>query len=234
MLEINDLRVFHGPIEAVHGISASISQGQCVVLLGPNGAGKTSTLSAIAGIVRYSGSITYQGRDLSVLAAEDRQQLGIALSPEGRRIFSNLSVRENLLIGAANRKDSAQVKRDIEGWFDSFPVLGERKDQTAGTLSGGEQQMLTIARALMSKPGILLLDEPSLGLAPLICQQVFRLIQELKDDGMTILLVEQNVRDAIKLADYIYVLNTGTIAKEGDRSLFGKEHNLMAELTGIH
>jgi branched-chain amino acid transport system ATP-binding protein len=185
-------------------------------------------------MVRYSGSITYQGRDLSVLAAEDRQQLGIALSPEGRRIFSNLSVRENLLIGAANRKDSAQVKRDIEGWFDSFPVLGERKDQTAGTLSGGEQQMLTIARALMSKPGILLLDEPSLGLAPLICQQVFRLIQELKDDGMTILLVEQNVRDAIKLADYIYVLNTGTIAKEGDRSLFGKEHNLMAELTGIH
>ncbi|MFT6302681.1 MAG: branched-chain amino acid transport system ATP-binding protein [Pseudomonadales bacterium] len=234
MLEINDLRVFHGPIEAVHGISISVLQGQCVVLLGPNGAGKTSTLSAIAGIVRCSGSITYQGRELAALAAEDRQQLGIALSPEGRRVFSNLSVRENLLIGAANRKDSVQVKLDIENWFDSFPVLGERKNQTAGTLSGGEQQMLTIARALMSKPGILLLDEPSLGLAPLICQQVFKLIQDLKDEGMTILLVEQNVREAVQLADYIYVLNTGTVAKEGDHNLFGKEHNLMAELTGIH
>ncbi len=234
MLELTHLKVFHGPIEAVHGISITVQRGQCVSLLGPNGAGKTSTISAIAGIADYQGSIRFQGADLAAISVEDRQRAGIALAPEGRRIFSNLTVKENLLIGAATRHDRRAVRSDINHWFESFPVLGERRDQSAGTLSGGEQQMLTIARALMSKPQILLLDEPSLGLAPLICQQVFRLIKELKSSGMTILLVEQNVRDALDLADYVYLLNSGHISNEGDHNVFGNDANLMAELTGIH
>ncbi|OED37270.1 ABC transporter ATP-binding protein [Chromatiales bacterium (ex Bugula neritina AB1)] len=234
MLELSHVQVFHGPIEAVHGISINVAQGQCVVLLGPNGAGKTSTLSAIAGIAQYRGAINFLGNNLVSASIEDRQRAGIALVPEGRRIFSNLSVRENLVIGAATRNNRSAVLKDIEHWFEAFPVLGERRHQMAGTLSGGEQQMLTIARALMSRPEILLLDEPSLGLAPLICQQVFRLIAELKESGMTILLVEQNVRDALELADYVYLLNTGQVTQEGDHSLFGDDTNLMAELTGIH
>ena len=226
--------MYHGPIEAVHGLSVSVAEGQCVVLLGPNGAGKTSTLSAVAGVVRSRGLIAFDGRDLEGLSVEERQRLGIALAPEGRRIFSNLSVRENLQIGAAIRKDSRGVRRDIDYWFDMFPVLSERHDQSAGTLSGGEQQMLTIARALMSKPRILLLDEPSLGLAPLICQQIFAMIGELKLQGMTILLVEQNVRDALQLADYGYLLNSGSLVNEGDRETLGKQDQLMSTLTGIN
>ncbi|MFK7859741.1 MAG: ABC transporter ATP-binding protein [Granulosicoccus sp.] len=233
MLELQDIRVYHGPIEAVHGLSVSVSEGQCVVLLGPNGAGKTSTLSAIAGVATCRGRISFGGHDLDGLSVEARQRLGIALAPEGRRIFSNLSVRENLIIGAATRKDGNGVRRDIDYWFDTFPVLHERNSQLAGTLSGGEQQMLTIARALMSKPRILLLDEPSLGLAPLICKQIFALISELKKQGMTILLVEQNVRDALVLADYGYLLNSGNLVSEGDRKTLGGHGALMSTLTGI-
>ncbi|MFK8083975.1 MAG: ABC transporter ATP-binding protein [Granulosicoccus sp.] len=233
MLELQDIRVYHGPIEAVHGLSISVPEGQCVVLLGPNGAGKTSTLSAIAGVASCRGRISFGGQNLEALSVEERQRLGIALAPEGRRIFSNLTVHENLLIGAATRKDNSGVRRDINYWFESFPVLHERYDQPAGTLSGGEQQMLTIARALMSKPRILLLDEPSLGLAPLICKQIFELIEALKKQGMTILLVEQNVRDALKLADYGYMLNSGNLVKEGDRETLGSHDTLMSTLTGI-
>lgn len=233
MLKVSDLHVFHGPIEAVHGISLNVEQGQCVALLGPNGAGKTSTLSAISGIARCEGSIAFLGQDFAKLSIEERQKAGVALAPEGRRIFSNLTVLENLLIGAAGRKDSVAVKKDINYWFESFPVLGERREQLAGTLSGGEQQMLTIARALMSHPKILLLDEPSLGLAPLICRQIFKLIETLKSDGMTILLVEQNVHDAIGLADYVYLMNSGRVTKEGNRTLFNN-NTMMAALTGIH
>lgn len=233
MLELQNIRVYHGPIEAVHGLSVSVQEGQCVVLLGPNGAGKTSTLSAIAGIATCRGHITFDGRNLDGLSVEERQRLGIALAPEGRRIFSNLNVRENLVIGAATRKDRSGVRKDIDYWFDTFPVLHERSNQAAGTLSGGEQQMLTIARALMSKPRILLLDEPSLGLAPLICKQIFALIGELKTQGMTILLVEQNVRDALELADYGYMLNSGNLVSEGDRQTLGSHGALMSTLTGI-
>ena len=233
MLELENIRVYHGPIEAVHGLSVSVAEGQCVVLLGPNGAGKTSTLSAIAGVATCRGRISFMGRDLASISIEDRQRLGIALAPEGRRIFSNLSVKENLIIGAAVRKDKAGVKRDIDHWFEVFPVLHERREQLAGTLSGGEQQMLTIARALMSKPKILLLDEPSLGLAPLICRQIFTMINELKQQGMTILLVEQNVSEALRLADYAYMLNSGNLVNEGDRQTLGDEEELMSALTGI-
>jgi len=234
MLEIENLHVYHGPIEAVHGISISIQQGQCVALLGPNGAGKTSTLSAIAGIATCNGSIRFLENDINQISVEDRKRNGIALAPEGRRIFSNLTVMENLLIGAAIRNDRSNIEQDIEHWFESFPVLQERREQAAGTLSGGEQQMLTIARALMSQPQILLLDEPSLGLAPRISKQIFELIATLKHDGMTILLVEQNVRDAMHLADYVYLLSSGVVAAEGDPDTLGNDSDLMTELTGIH
>jgi len=234
MLEIQDLRVTHGPIEAVHGIGLSVAEGSCVALLGPNGAGKTSTLSAITGTARSTGSIRLAGQDISRLAVEARTRLGIAISPEGRRIFSNLTVRENLVMGAASRANKAGVNKEILGWFDQFPILGERRDQPAGTLSGGEQQMLAIARALMSQPRILLLDEPSLGLAPQITARIFDIIRDLRRQGITILLVEQNATAAIGLSDYVYVLNNGTISSQGEAAQYGDGAMLMDQITGVH
>lgn len=233
MLEITGLKVFHGPIEAVHGIDLTVAEGSCVALLGPNGAGKTSTLSAITGTVRHQGTIRMAGQDITAKSVEDRFRAGIALAPEGRRIFNNLTVLENLKMGAATRRDGDGVERDIEGWFDRFPILGERRDQSAGTLSGGEQQMLTIARALLSKPRILALDEPSLGLAPLIIEQVFDLIRELRDGGMTILLVEQNASAAVRVSDHVYVLLNGSVTRQGPAAEFGDGTGLMDELTGV-
>ncbi|MDZ7601620.1 MAG: ABC transporter ATP-binding protein, partial [Hoeflea sp.] len=197
MLEISQLKVFHGVIEAVHGIDVSVSEGQCVSLLGPNGAGKTSTLSAITGTAKSTGSIRLLGEDMTRLSIEERCRKGIAISPEGRRIFSNLTVRDNMLMGGAMRRDRAALLSEIGEWFERFPILGERAGQMAGTLSGGEQQMLAIARALLSRPRILLLDEPSLGLAPQIVAKIFEIIRELKSRGITILLVEQNAAAAI-------------------------------------
>lgn len=233
MLEISNLKVFHGPIEAVHGIDISVPEGACVALLGPNGAGKTSTLSAITGTARATGAIRLEGRDLAGLDIEDRFRAGISIAPEGRRIFANLTVFENLRMGAAIRTDPG-VSRDIEDWLTRFPILGERRGQSAGTLSGGEQQMLTIARALLSKPRILLLDEPSLGLAPKIIGQVFELIEELRRDGMTILLVEQNAGAAIEVADQVYVMANGVVTRHGPSAEFGDGSGLMDELTGVH
>ncbi len=233
MLDIQNLRVFHGPIEAVHGISLSVGTGQCVALLGPNGAGKTSTISAICGIAQASGTIALEGADLAKVTVEDRIGRGIAVSPEGRRIFSNLSVEANLRIGGGIRADRENVQADIERWFDTFPILGERRAQPGGTLSGGEQQMLAIARALMSKPKILLLDEPSLGLAPRIVAQVFQMISTLRAEGMTILLVEQNARQALQISDYGYLLNNGRIQAEGTAEELGGSKDMMAKLTGL-
>ncbi len=233
MLDIQNLRVFHGPIEAVHGISLSVGTGQCVALLGPNGAGKTSTISAICGIAQASGTIALEGADLAKVTVEDRIGRGIAVSPEGRRIFSNLSVEANLRIGGGIRADRDNVQADIERWFDTFPILGERRAQPGGTLSGGEQQMLAIARALMSKPKILLLDEPSLGLAPRIVAQVFQMISTLRAEGMTILLVEQNARQALQISDYGYLLNNGRIQAEGTAEELGGSKDMMAKLTGL-
>ncbi|KNG94626.1 ABC transporter ATP-binding protein [Pseudaestuariivita atlantica] len=233
MLDIRDLHVFHGPIEAVHGISLSVGAGQCVALLGPNGAGKTSTISAICGVAQSSGTIALEGADLSKASVEDRVRSGIAVSPEGRRIFSNLSVEANLRIGAGVRPDRENVARDIANWFETFPILGERRTQPGGTLSGGEQQMLAIARALMSRPKILLLDEPSLGLAPRIVAQVFQMIDRLRSEGMTILLVEQNARQALKISDYGYLLNNGRIQAEGTPADLGGSKDMMAKLTGL-
>ncbi len=233
MLIVNDLSVFYGKIKVVHNINFTIDEGSCVALLGPNGAGKTSTISSILGTVNSTGAVNFCNQDISKIQTEDRIKLGISIAPEGRRVFSNLSVFENLYLGSAIRKDRAIADNEIENWFEIFPILKERKDQSAGTLSGGEQQMLTIARALMGNPKILLLDEPSLGLAPMITKQVFELIEKLKTKGITILLVEQNATEALKLADYIYIMNSGNIVAHGNRSEILKKGDLMSSLTGV-
>jgi len=231
MLVVQNLNVFHGPIEAVHGISFTVKEGTCVSLLGPNGAGKTSTISAITGVAKSTGSIMFADEDISALPVETRIRKGIAVSPEGRRVFANLSVKENLRLGGAY--NAANVDTLIAEWFETFPILGERRDQLAGTLSGGEQQMLAIARALMSEPRILLLDEPSLGLAPKIVTQIFTMIERLKEKQMTILLVEQNATLALRLSDHAYLLNNGQIVADGTAETFGSNDALMAELTGL-
>ena len=231
MLTVENLHVYHGPIEAVHGIDFKVETGQCVSLLGPNGAGKTSSISAITGVARATGRITFDGQDINGLPVERRVRCGISVVPEGRRVFVNLSVTENLRLGGAITSSGAENR--IVHWFETFPILGERRDQPAGTLSGGEQQMLAIARALMAEPKILLLDEPSLGLAPRIVAQIFEMIRTLKEQGMTILLVEQNASQALKLSDYAYLLNNGHVAAEGTADDLGKSDALMAELTGI-
>jgi len=233
LLIVNDLSVFYGKIKVVHNINFTIEEGSCVALLGPNGAGKTSTISSILGTVNSTGAVNFCNQDISKIQTEDRIKLGISIAPEGRRVFSNLSVFENLYLGSAIRKDRAIADNEIENWFNIFPILKERKDQSAGTLSGGEQQMLTIARALMGNPKILLLDEPSLGLAPMITKQVFELIEKLKTKGITILLVEQNATEALKLADYIYIMNSGNIVAHGNRSEILKKGDLMSSLTGV-
>jgi len=233
LLFVNDLSVFYGKIKVVHNINFTIEEGSCVALLGPNGAGKTSTISSILGTVNSTGAVNFCNQDITKIQTEDRIKLGISIAPEGRRVFSNLSVFENLYLGSAIRKDRAIADNEIENWFEIFPILKERKDQSAGTLSGGEQQMLTIARALMGNPKILLLDEPSLGLAPMITKQVFELIEKLKTKGITILLVEQNATEALKLADYIYIMNSGNIVAHGNRSEILKKGDLMSSLTGV-
>ena len=233
MLEVNNLSVFYGKIKVVNNIDFFVKKGTCVALLGPNGAGKTSTISSVLGIVGSTGSIRFLGQDISRMHTEDRVKLGISIAPEGRRVFSNLTVYENLFIGSAPRKNREAAEEEINVWLNTFPILDERRDQAAGTLSGGEQQMLTIARALMSKPKILLLDEPSLGLAPRITRQVFDLIQDLKNQGMTILLVEQNATEALKLADFSFILNSGNIIASGSSEEIYSKGDLMSSLTGV-
>lgn len=233
MLEIGSLNVFHGPIQAVHGISFKVPAGQCVSLLGPNGAGKTSTISAISGVAKATGQLRFAGEEMVGRSVEWRVGKGLSVVPEGRRVFSNLTVEENLRLGGAIRKDRKKVVDDVAHWLDTFPVLGQRRRQMAGTLSGGEQQMLAIARALMTQPKILLLDEPSLGLAPRIVAQIFTMIRALKDQGMTILLVEQNATQALRLSDYAYLLNNGRIVTQGTAETIGQSGELMAELTGV-
>ena len=233
MLIVNNLSVFYGKIKVVHNINFTIEEGSCVALLGPNGAGKTSTISSILGTVNSTGAVNFCNQDISKIQTEERIKLGISIAPEGRRVFSNLSVFENLYLGSAIRKDREVADNEIENWFNIFPILKERKDQSAGTLSGGEQQMLTIARALMGNPKILLLDEPSLGLAPLITKKVFELIEKLKAKGITILLVEQNATEALKLADYSYILNSGNIVAHGNRAEILEKGDLMSSLTGV-
>lgn len=215
LLEVKDLHVHYGAINAIKGISFHVNQGEIVSLIGANGAGKTSTLRAISGMATSTGSINLNGHCIQSTPPHQRVKLGLAQSPEGRGVFAPMTVLENLEMGAYSRNDKAEIKKDIEMSFDLFPRLRERQWQASGTLSGGEQQMLAICRALMSRPKLLLLDEPSLGLAPLVVLQIFEIIKKLNSEGMTILLVEQNARMALKVSHRAYVLETGNITLEG-------------------
>ena len=216
ILSIRDLKVNYGGIEAVKGISFDVQEGSIVTLIGANGAGKSTTLRTISGLVKAdSGSITYDGQELLGMPINKILEKGIAMVPEGRRVFTNLSVVENLRIGAYLRSDKAQIEKDLEWVYELFPRLKERSWQMAGTLSGGEQQMLAVARALMSKPKVIMMDEPSLGLAPLVVKGIFDIIRTINDQGVTVLLIEQNANMALKTADFAYVLETGRITLTG-------------------
>ena len=215
ILKVENLFVNYGAIQAIKGISFEISKGEIVSLIGANGAGKTTTLRAISGIVESSGSIFLNGANLGHIPAHARVKLGLAQSPEGRGIFPQMTVKENLQLGSYSRSDKAQISKDEQHCFDLFPRLKERLHQLAGTLSGGEQQMLSISRAIMCKPELLLLDEPSLGLAPIIVSQIFQIIKNLNAQGMTVLLVEQNAKQALSISNRAYVLETGNITLQG-------------------
>jgi len=216
MLEVTDLQVAYGAIRALKGISFSVNQGEIVTLIGANGAGKSTTLKTISGLLHpEKGSITFEGKDITQLQSYEIVSLGISQVPEGRRIFPQQSVLENLELGAYQRKDKQQIKADLKKVFSYFNRLEERKNQIAGTLSGGEQQMLAIGRGLMSRPKLLLLDEPSMGLAPLLVKEIFAIIKEINNNGTTILLVEQNANMALSIAQKAYVIETGTIVLSG-------------------
>ncbi|WP_179946711.1 ATP-binding cassette domain-containing protein [Desulforamulus ferrireducens] len=217
MLEIQDLHVSYGAIRALKGVSCHVEQGEIVALIGANGAGKTTTLRTISGLIRpQSGAIIYKGQDITKLPPHQIVNLGLSQVPEGRRVFTRMTVLENLEMGAYVRNDKANIKQDIKKVFERFPRLEERKGQLAGTLSGGEQQMLAMGRALMSKPTLMLLDEPSMGLAPMLVQEIFNIIKEINQSGTTILLVEQNAHMALSIANRAYVLETGEVVLSGD------------------
>ncbi len=220
MLKLDDIHVYYGNIHALKGVSLEVKKGEIVTLIGANGAGKSTTLRAIAGLnPPREGAIHYDGKAMKGVATPDRVASGLILCPEGRQVFANLSVEENLRIGAYLRKDKVQVEKDIKHVYELFPRLQERASQMAGTLSGGEQQMLAVGRSILSKPKVLLLDEPSLGLAPLIVKQIFDIVKKLnEEEGLTVLLVEQNAQLALKLADRAYVIETGTISLSGPAS----------------
>lgn len=217
MLEIKDLHVFYDNIHALKGISLKVEEGEVVSIIGANGAGKTTTLQTISGLIRpKSGSIFFEGKDITKEDAHNMCRLGIAQVPEGRRIFSKLAVKDNLKLGQFTIKDSAaNMEKDRADFYKVFPRMSERKNQLAGTLSGGEQQMLAMGRALMSRPKLLILDEPSMGLSPLFVKEIFEVIKQLKEKGTTILLVEQNAKMALSISDRAYVIETGNIILEG-------------------
>ncbi len=217
LLEIENLTLLYGRIQALHGISLTVDQGEIVALIGANGAGKSTTMRAISGLRPAAGSsvIRFNGEDITNLRADLRVIRGISQSPEGRGVFPGMTVRENLDMGAYTRRDTAGIKQDLDRVYTLFPRLLERRDQPGGTLSGGEQQMLAVGRALMSRPRLMLLDEPSMGLAPMLIQQIFAIIKEINEQGTTILLVEQNAQQALSLAHRAYVLETGRIVKTG-------------------
>jgi len=216
LLAVEDLHVSYGKVEAVSGVSLDMQAGQIVTVIGPNGAGKTTLLAALMGLLPAKGGIRYQGNDCTGLLTEERVRAGICLVPERRELFTEMTVEDNLVLGAYTRwRDRAAVARDLDEVYARFPRLSERHTQLAGTLSGGERQMLALGRALMTKPRLLLLDEPSLGLAPLIVREIFRIVTALRDLGVSILLVEQNARAALETADFGYVLETGSIVHSG-------------------
>ncbi|NLW54445.1 MAG: ABC transporter ATP-binding protein [Clostridiaceae bacterium] len=233
MLRVRDLHVYYGGIHALRGVNINVKEGEIVTIIGSNGAGKSTLLNALSGVVPYKdGSIEYQGEILPKQA--DRiVRKGISQVPEGREIFANLTVRENLIMGAYLRRDKAKIKEDMEMVFDIFPRLKERITQIAGTLSGGEQQMLAMGRGLMSDPHLVMLDEPSLGLAPLLVETIFDIIQDIHDLGKTILLVEQNAYKALAAADYAYVLEQGVIVKEDDAAVIAADPSIQEAYLGV-
>lgn len=217
MLEVKDLVVSYGAIKALRGISFDVNQGEIITLIGSNGAGKTTTLHSLSNLIKKtSGSITFDGVDITNLGADKIVKMGLIQVPEGRRVFANMSVKENLEMGAYLRTDKDQIKKDLEWCYELFPRLKERLNQLSGTLSGGEQQMLAMARALMSQPKLLLLDEPSMGLAPILVDEIFDIIQKISSSDTTILLVEQNAYKALSIANRAYILETGEITKGGN------------------
>ena len=233
MLEVDNVSVNYGAVRAVHSISLSVNEGEIVTLLGPNGAGKTSMLSAIIGLVPVAeGTVSFQGQNINRLDTESRVARGITVTPEGRHVFANLTVEENLILGAAIRRDADGVARDLETYLDMFPILRERFKQSGGSLSGGEQQMLAVVRALMSGPKLLMLDEPSLGLAPQIVDQIFKLISGLRDHGLTLLVVEQNAQEALKFADRAYILSSGNLEFAGTAEELRTSADLMKAYIG--
>ena len=216
MLEVKDLEVYYGVIQAIKGISFHVEEGEVIALIGANGAGKTTTLQTITGMLNAkAGSIQFEGTELTKIPGHKIVSMGMAHVPEGRRVFAQLSVLENLKLGAYTRKDKTEIEESLKRVYKSFPRLEERKNQLAGTLSGGEQQMLAVGRALLSRPQLMMMDEPSLGLAPLIIKDIFNIIQEINSRGMTILLIEQNANMALKVAHQAYVLETGKITMSG-------------------
>ena len=233
MLEVKDLVVSYGAIKALKGISFEVNQGEIITLIGSNGAGKTTTLHSLSNLIRkISGSIVFEGTDITNLSADKIVEMGLIQVPEGRRVFANMSVKENLEMGAYLRKDKTQIKKDMEECYQLFPRLKERLSQMAGTLSGGEQQMLAMARALMSKPKLLLLDEPSMGLAPILVDEIFDIIKKISSTGTTILLVEQNAFKALSIANRAYILETGSIAKTGNASDLAKDDSVIKAYLG--
>jgi len=234
-LLIHNLKVRYGAIEALKGIDIEVKEGSVVALLGANGAGKTTTLRTISGLITpVGGTIEFFGKDITGMEAEKIAKIGIAQSPEGRQVFRDLTVEENLKIGAFTVKSHKEVHKNFEQVYDYFPVLKQRKNQLASTLSGGEQQMLAIGRALMSSPRILLLDEPSLGLAPLIVRDIMKIIVEIRDTGKTVIIVEQNAAQTLKIADYAYVLELGTISTHGPAQELLNDPKLVEAYLGSH
>lgn len=233
MLQLQDLHVRYGGIQALRGISLGVREHQIVTLLGANGAGKSTSVRAVSGMVPIaSGTVLFGGRNIRGLPPHEIQKLGLVHVPEGRRIFANLTVRENLLMGAYNNHDKEDVARTTKMVFSTFPIIASRLDQLGGTLSGGEQQMLAMARAVMLNPEVVLLDEPSMGLAPIIVQEVFNTIRRLKETGITLLLVEQFAKSALEVADYAYVMDRGRIAIEGTPAHLREDERVLAAYLG--
>lgn len=233
MLKIENLHVYYGGVHALKGISLEIPEGDVVTLIGSNGAGKSSTLCSICGLVKPNeGHIIYKGTDITGVEAHDRVKLGIAMVPEGRRVFTNLTVHENLQMGAYSREDKSALGEDFERIYKLFPKMKDRRTQKALTLSGGEQQMLAVSRALMSRPRLLLMDEPSLGLAPNLVQELFETIEIIHQEGLTVLLVEQNAVAALKIADYGYVLSVGSIVMSGTSEELSKDEGVKKAYIG--
>jgi len=233
LLQVTDLNVYYGSIHALKGVSFKVNPGEVVSLIGANGAGKTTTLRALSGLVESKGQIEFKEKSIHGYKSYERVKLGLAQSPEGRGVFPTMSVLENLEMGAYTRKDKIEILKDIEMCFGLFPRLKERIKQTAGTMSGGEQQMLAMSRALMARPQLLLLDEPSLGLAPRIVSQIFEIIQKLNSQGMTILLVEQNARMALKVSHRAYVIETGKVTMEGKGSDLLNDDSVRRSYLGV-